>query len=140
MVVVTPHDRLAGMDINGASAIVTGGASGIGAASARRLAARGAKVVIADLKADDGQALADEIGGAFVPVDVTDTDQIIAAIDWCQSDEFWRANILSLPKLREKYDALRLQAQRGSGNTKQQQTDDLFARAMARATANEGNR
>lgn len=68
------------MDINGASAIVTGGASGIGAASARRLAARGAKVVIADLKADDGQALAKEIGGEFVPVDVTDTDQILTAI------------------------------------------------------------
>ncbi|MFT3716659.1 MAG: SDR family NAD(P)-dependent oxidoreductase [Gordonia sp. (in: high G+C Gram-positive bacteria)] len=69
------------MDINGASAIVTGGASGIGAASARRLAKRGAKVVIADLKADDGEAIAKEIGGAFVPVDVTNTDQIIAAID-----------------------------------------------------------
>lgn len=69
------------MDITGASAIVTGGASGIGAASARRLAAQGAKVVIADLKAEEGEALAKEIGGAFVPVDVTDTDQIIAAID-----------------------------------------------------------
>ena len=68
------------MDINGASAIVTGGASGIGAASARRLAARGAKVVIADLKAEDGEALAKEIGGAFVTVDVTDTEQIEAAI------------------------------------------------------------
>ncbi|MGB3303499.1 SDR family NAD(P)-dependent oxidoreductase [Gordonia sp. (in: high G+C Gram-positive bacteria)] len=68
------------MDINGASAIVTGGASGIGAASARRLAARGAKVVIADLKAEDGEALAKEIGGAFVAVDVTDTAQIEAAI------------------------------------------------------------
>jgi len=69
------------MDINGASAIVTGGASGIGAASARRLAAQGAKVVIADLKAEDGEALAKEIGGAFVAVDVTDTAQIEAAIN-----------------------------------------------------------
>ncbi|WP_347957401.1 SDR family NAD(P)-dependent oxidoreductase [Gordonia aichiensis] len=68
------------MDITGASAIVTGGASGIGAASARRLAARGAKVVIADLKAEDGEALAKEIGGAFVTVDVTDTAQIEAAV------------------------------------------------------------
>ncbi|WP_026917622.1 SDR family NAD(P)-dependent oxidoreductase [Gordonia shandongensis] len=68
------------MDINGASAIVTGGASGIGAATARRLAAQGAKVVIADLKAEDGEALAKEIGGAFVTVDVTDTAQIEAAI------------------------------------------------------------
>ena len=72
---------LSNMDINGASAIVTGGSSGIGAAAARRLAARGAKVVIADLKAEEGEALAKEIGGVFVTVDVTDTDQIIAAIE-----------------------------------------------------------
>ena len=39
-------------------------------------------------------------------------EQIIAAIDWCQDDEFWRANILSMPTLREKYDKLRLAAQR----------------------------
>ncbi|GAB17034.1 putative 3-hydroxyacyl-CoA dehydrogenase [Gordonia effusa NBRC 100432] len=60
---------------------MTGGASGIGAASARRLAARGAKVVIADLKAEDGEALAKEIGGTFVTVDVTDTAQIEAAVN-----------------------------------------------------------
>lgn len=71
---------LANMDITGASAIVTGGASGIGAAAARRLANRGAKVVIADLKVEDGEALAAEIGGAFVNVDVTNTEQIEAAI------------------------------------------------------------
>lgn len=60
---------------------MTGGASGIGAASARRLAARGAKVVIADLKADDGEALAKELGGVFVAVDVTNTEQIEAAVN-----------------------------------------------------------
>ncbi len=69
------------MDINGASAIVTGGASGIGAAAARRLANRGAKVVIADLKAEDGEKIAAEIGGKFVAVDVTSTEQIEAAIN-----------------------------------------------------------
>jgi NAD(P)-dependent dehydrogenase (short-subunit alcohol dehydrogenase family) len=69
------------MDINGASAIVTGGASGIGAAAARQLAARGARVVIADLQAERGAELADEIGGAFVSVDVTNTEQIEAAVD-----------------------------------------------------------
>ena len=63
------------------SAIVTGGASGIGAASARGLAARGATVVVADLQEDKGAALADEIGGVFVRVDVTDTDQIRAAVE-----------------------------------------------------------
>ena len=59
------------MDITGASAIVTGGASGIGASTARMLAERGAKVVIADLQEDKGNALADEIGGfdAFLAVD-----------------------------------------------------------------------
>ena len=69
------------MDINGASAIVTGGASGIGAACARQLAAKGAKVVVADLNAEKGEALAKEIGGSFAPVDVTDTAQIQAGVE-----------------------------------------------------------
>ena len=69
------------MDITGASAIVTGGASGIGAATARLLAARGVKVVVADLQDDKGKALATEIGGAFCHVDVTKTDEIIAAVE-----------------------------------------------------------
>jgi len=69
------------MEINGVSAIVTGAASGIGAACARQLAAKGAKVVVADLNADQGEALAKEIGGAFAPVDVTKTEQIEAAVD-----------------------------------------------------------
>ncbi len=56
------------MDINGASAIVTGGASGgIGAAAARQLAAKGAKVIVADLNADKGEELAKEIGGSSSP-------------------------------------------------------------------------
>lgn len=69
------------MELKGTSAIVTGGASGIGAATARQLADRGAKVVVADLQADKGQELAKEIGGAFVSVDVTKTDQIIEAVN-----------------------------------------------------------
>jgi NAD(P)-dependent dehydrogenase (short-subunit alcohol dehydrogenase family) len=73
------------MDITGASAIVTGGASGIGAASARLLAERGAKVVVADLQQDKGTALAEEIGGAFCKVDVTQTDDIIAAVEMALS-------------------------------------------------------
>ena len=75
------------MDISGVSAIVTGGASGIGAASARQLAARGAKVVIADLErqADTGKALAGEIGGAFCAVDVTKTADIINAVEMAKS-------------------------------------------------------
>ena len=69
------------MDINGSSAIVTGGSSGIGAAVARALAAKGAIVVVADLQADKGEALAAEIGGVFAQVDVTQTDQITAAVN-----------------------------------------------------------
>ncbi|MDT5109277.1 MAG: hypothetical protein QOE20_1167 [Mycobacterium sp.] len=69
------------MEIDGASAIVTGGASGIGAASARQLAAKGARVVLADLQADRGAELAEQIGGVFVSVDVTDTEQIEAAVN-----------------------------------------------------------
>jgi len=68
------------MDITGSSAIVTGAASGIGAAVARQLAAKGAVVVVADVQADKGEALAAEIGGVFAQVDVTDTEQIKAAV------------------------------------------------------------
>jgi NAD(P)-dependent dehydrogenase (short-subunit alcohol dehydrogenase family) len=69
------------MELNGISAIVTGGASGIGEAVARQLAGRGAKVVIADLQDDKGNALASEIGGAFAHVDVGSPDDVIAAIE-----------------------------------------------------------
>ena len=69
------------MELNGISAVVTGGASGIGEASARALAARGAKVVIADLNDERGNALANELGGAFAHVDVCNTEEIIAAVE-----------------------------------------------------------
>jgi len=69
------------MDIAGASAIVTGGASGLGAATARRLAADGVKVVIADLQDELGDATAVEIGGAYVHADVTNSDEVQAAVD-----------------------------------------------------------
>jgi len=69
------------MNISGASAIVTGGASGIGAATARQLARKGAVVVVADLEADKGEAVATEIGGVFACVDVTRSDQIRAAVE-----------------------------------------------------------
>ena len=71
------------MELNGTSAIVTGGASGLGAATARLLATRGAKVVLADLdrQQEKGDTLAKEIDGAFVPCDVTETDQIIASVE-----------------------------------------------------------
>ena len=69
------------LDIKGASAIVTGGASGLGAATARLLAERGAKVVVADLNEDLGSSMASEIGGAFAKTDVSDEGQVQAAVD-----------------------------------------------------------
>ena len=69
------------MELKGTSAIVTGGASGLGEATARTLANRGAHVIVADLNAEAGEALAKEIGGTFVSCDVTNTDQVIAAVD-----------------------------------------------------------
>ncbi|MFM8264789.1 MAG: SDR family NAD(P)-dependent oxidoreductase [Acidimicrobiia bacterium] len=73
------------MELTNSSAIVTGGASGIGAASAIMLARKGARVVIADLQADKGEALAKEIGGAFCKVDVTSTQDIINATEMAKS-------------------------------------------------------
>ncbi|GAA1226410.1 SDR family oxidoreductase [Prauserella halophila] len=64
------------MELEGTSAVVTGGASGLGAAAARRLAAAGARVVIADLQEDRGGLVADEIGGTFARVDVTRADEV----------------------------------------------------------------
>lgn len=58
------------------SAVVTGGASGLGAATARRLAAAGVKVAILDLNADIGEPLAHELGGVFCQVDVTSDDDV----------------------------------------------------------------
>lgn len=69
------------MDLAGTSAIVTGGASGLGAATARRLAADGATVVIADLQVDKGEEVAAEVAGLFLSTDVTDADQVQAVVD-----------------------------------------------------------
>jgi NAD(P)-dependent dehydrogenase (short-subunit alcohol dehydrogenase family) len=61
------------------SAVITGGASGLGAATARRLAANGVKVALFDLNVEKGEALAAELGGVFCRVDVTSDDQVDAA-------------------------------------------------------------
>jgi NAD(P)-dependent dehydrogenase (short-subunit alcohol dehydrogenase family) len=68
------------MNLEGASAIVTGGASGIGEASARQLAAVGASVVIADLNEDKGQEVASELGGLFVKCDVSSIEDAQASV------------------------------------------------------------
>ncbi|MFN0183260.1 MAG: 3-hydroxyacyl-CoA dehydrogenase [Aquabacterium sp.] len=68
------------MDIAGKVFIVTGGASGLGEGAARALADKGAKVVIADLQAGKGEAVAAALGGAFVKCDVTQEADGLAAV------------------------------------------------------------
>ncbi|HEX4106655.1 MAG TPA: SDR family NAD(P)-dependent oxidoreductase [Solirubrobacteraceae bacterium] len=68
------------MRIHDAGALVVGGASGLGEATARALVARGANVVIADVNAQRGASLAEEIGGQFVQADVTDPATVEAAV------------------------------------------------------------
>ena len=67
------------MNINGAAAIVTGAASGLGEATARALAARGAKVAVFDRDVERGEKVAGEIGGIFCEVDVTSDEKVAAA-------------------------------------------------------------
>lgn len=71
------------MHITGRTALITGGASGLGRATAERMLAAGSSVVIADLPQSPGAALADEWGdrAVFVPTDVTDAEQVQAAVD-----------------------------------------------------------
>ena len=71
------------MEINGSGALVAGGASGLGEATARKLHERGARVVIADLNEDRGIRLADELGdrASFARADVTDADTVQAAVE-----------------------------------------------------------
>ncbi len=69
------------MKLNGTAAIVTGGASGLGEATARELAAAGAAVVIADLNEERGKAVASEIGGVFASTDVADEASVQAAVE-----------------------------------------------------------
>jgi NAD(P)-dependent dehydrogenase (short-subunit alcohol dehydrogenase family) len=69
------------MELQGTGALVAGGASGLGAATARLLAENGARVAIADLDGDKAQALADELGGVGFKADVTKEDEVQAAVD-----------------------------------------------------------
>jgi NAD(P)-dependent dehydrogenase (short-subunit alcohol dehydrogenase family) len=69
------------MQVRGSAAIVTGGASGLGAATARQLGASGAHVVVVDLNEDLGASVAGEVDGVYIPADVTNTDQVRAAVD-----------------------------------------------------------
>ena len=69
------------MDLNATSSIITGGASGIGLATAKRVAALGGRVVVVDMNEEKGEAAAKELGGKFVKADVSDEAQVQVAID-----------------------------------------------------------
>ncbi|MED5465206.1 MAG: SDR family NAD(P)-dependent oxidoreductase, partial [Myxococcota bacterium] len=71
------------MELQGLAAIVTGGASGLGAATVRKLVAGGARVVVADLNREKGEAISAELGDAVVyqHVDVSSEEDVNAAMD-----------------------------------------------------------
>jgi NAD(P)-dependent dehydrogenase (short-subunit alcohol dehydrogenase family) len=69
------------MEITGSSSVITGGASGLGEATARLLAAEGQHVVVVDMNDEKGEAVAEDISGVFVKADVADPDQVIAAVE-----------------------------------------------------------
>jgi NAD(P)-dependent dehydrogenase (short-subunit alcohol dehydrogenase family) len=71
------------MELKGAAALVTGGASGLGLATAQRLAAGGARVVVVDLPDSDGERAAEQLGegAVFAPADVTDEGAVATALD-----------------------------------------------------------
>ena len=71
---------LPAMELSGTAAIISGGASGLGEATARALAAAGGTIVLADLNEESGKKVADEIGGEFVKTDVSDEASVAAAV------------------------------------------------------------
>jgi NAD(P)-dependent dehydrogenase (short-subunit alcohol dehydrogenase family) len=73
------------MDVNGAAAVVTGAASGLGEATARELALKGAKVAVFDRDTQRGEQVAGEIGGVFCEVDVTSDEKVKAAFEKARS-------------------------------------------------------
>jgi NAD(P)-dependent dehydrogenase (short-subunit alcohol dehydrogenase family) len=74
------------MDVQGVGAVVTGGASGLGEATVRRLVAAGAMVAIVDFNAEKGEALAGELGVRFLRCDVTDAEQVAESVEAAAQD------------------------------------------------------
>lgn len=74
------------MQIEDSSALVAGGASGLGAATARLLAERGTRVTIADLNEEQGSQLADELNAQFIKTDVTDAEQVKVAVQSAEAN------------------------------------------------------
>jgi hypothetical protein len=100
---------------------------------ASRIEANGSKRPVVNAKWRDAARL-------LIDKDGRTEDDVHKAIDWCQADEFWRANILSMPKLREKYDQLRMHAMRGRTSSRQQNDNlDVVKRLAARAAMEDRN-
>ena len=68
------------MKLSNTAAVITGGASGLGEATARHFASQGAQVTLLDRDAERGPKIAEEIGGHFIQTDVTSDDSVAAAI------------------------------------------------------------
>jgi NAD(P)-dependent dehydrogenase (short-subunit alcohol dehydrogenase family) len=83
------------VDLSGKSAFVTGGASGIGAAAVRRLAAAGAQVAVVDRDEGGAQKVADEVGGFAIAADVTDLDAVTATVAAAE-ERFGRLDVVFL--------------------------------------------
>ena len=90
------------MQITGQGALITGGASGLGLATARRLAAAGAQVTIIDLPTSAGEEIAAELGGLFAPADVTSVDGLRAACCamWAAADSGRDVSGVIVPEFR----------------------------------------
>lgn len=95
------------MDLQGVSALVTGGASGLGLATAKAITAAGGRVVVADLPSSNGKEVAADLGGEFVAADVTDADALGQAVAAAEAAGPFRAlvhcaGIGSLTRVVEK--------------------------------------
>jgi hypothetical protein len=80
-----------------------------------------------------------DAGRLLLDRDGKTVDQVLRAIDWCQNDEFWRANILSMPKLRKQYHQLRLHAKRGTNGNRPSTTDERVGQGLALAAELDAN-
>jgi DNA-binding transcriptional ArsR family regulator len=80
-----------------------------------------------------------DAGRLLLDRDGKTVDQVLRAIDWCQNDEFWRANILSMPKLRKQYHQLRLHAKRGTNGSRPSTTDERVGQGLALAAELDAN-
>ena len=90
------------MQLKGIPAIVTGGASGLGGATAELFATSGAKVTIFDLNEEKGRALAEKIGGLFVKVNASSEEDVIAGLD-AGEKAHGVARVLASPDIKERF-------------------------------------